>query len=82
MSTLGIFLEVMILNNEEIFLLYVNKFDVSKKEIKRKINHSLRVSKLCKNIALDLKLTDDLVYLAEFIGLVHDIGRFIQWEKY
>lgn len=82
MSTLGIFLEVMILNNEEIFLLYVNKFDVSKKEIKRKINHSLRVSKLCKSIALDLKLTDDLVYLAEFIGLVHDIGRFIQWEKY
>lgn len=82
MSILGFFLEVIILNNEEIFLLYANNFDVNKKEIKRKINHSLRVSKLCKSIALDLNLADDLIYLAEFIGLVHDIGRFVQWEKY
>lgn len=82
MSILGFFLEVIILNNEKIFLLYANNFDVNKKEIKRKINHSLRVSKLCKSIALDLNLADDLIYLAEFIGLVHDIGRFVQWEKY
>ena len=82
MSILGFFSEVIILNNEKIFLLYANNFDVNKKEIKRKINHSLRVSKLCKSIALDLNLADDLIYLAEFIGLVHDIGRFVQWEKY
>ena len=68
MSILGFFLEVIILNNEKIFLLYANNFDVNKKEIKRKINHSLRVSKLCKSIALDLNLADDLIYLAEFIG--------------
>jgi len=73
---------VMNLSNEEIFLQYANKFDINKKEIKRKINHSLRVSKLCKNIALSLSLPDDLVCLAEFIGLVHDIGRFLQWKKY
>ena len=72
----------MNLSNEEIFLQYANRFDINKKEIKRKINHSLRVSKLCKNIALSLSLPDDLVCLAEFIGLVHDIGRFLQWERY
>ena len=70
------------MTNEEIFMRYVHGFDVSCKSIYRKINHSLRVSKICKKIAISLNLNDELIELAAFIGLVHDIGRFTQWENY
>ena len=70
------------MTNEEIFMRYVHGFDVSCKSIYRKINHSLRVSKICKKIAISLNLNDELIELAAFIGLVHDIGRFKQWEIY
>ena len=68
------------MTNEEIFMEYVHNFDVSCKSINRKINHSLRVSEICKKIAISLNLNDELIELAAFIGLVHDIGRFKQWE--
>jgi len=68
--------------NEEIFMEYVRSFDVSCKSINRKINHSLRVSEICKKIAISLNLNDELIEVAAFIGLVHDIGRFKQWEIY
>ena len=70
------------MTNEEIFMRYVHGFDVSCKSIYRKINHSLRVSKICKKIAISLNLNDELIELDAFIGLVHDIGRFTQWENY
>ena len=70
------------MTNEEIFMKYVHGFDVSCKSINRKINHSLRVSEICKKIAISLNLNDELIELAAFIGLVHDIGRFKQWEIY
>lgn len=70
------------MTNEEIFMKYVHNFDISCKSINRKINHSLRVSKICKKLAKSLNLDDELIELATFIGLVHDIGRFTQWEKY
>ena len=70
------------MTNEEIFMEYVRSFDVSCKSINRKINHSLRVSEICKKIAISLNLNYELIELAAFIGLVHDIGRFKQWEIY
>lgn len=70
------------MTNEEIFMKYVHNFDISCKSINRKINHSLRVSKICKKLAKSLNLDDELIELATFIGLVHDIGRFKQWEIY
>lgn len=70
------------MTNEEIFMKYVHGFDVSCKSINRKKNHSLRVSEICKKIAISLNLNDELIELAAFIGLVHDIGRFKQWEIY
>ena len=33
-------------------------------------------------VAKSLNLDVELIELANFIGLVHDIGRFTQWEKY
>lgn len=79
---LGLYLEVITLTNKEIFLEYASKFNSSEKEIKRKINHSIRVSSLCRKIAKSINLSKEEQDIAEFIGLVHDIGRFIQWEEY
>ena len=70
------------MTNEEIFMKYVHNFDISCKSLNRKINHSIRVSKICKKVAKSLNLDVELIELANFIGLVHDIGRFTQWEKY
>ena len=70
------------MNNQKIFLEYVSKFNCKEKEIKRKVDHSIRVSKLCRNIAENLSLTKGIIEVVEFIGLVHDIGRFTQWQEY
>ncbi|MDD2203666.1 MAG: HD domain-containing protein [Bacilli bacterium] len=67
---------------KEVFKKYVSNYDINNNRILLKYNHSLRVSKLCKDIALSLKLNDEGVLLAELIGLLHDIGRFEQLEKY
>ena len=53
---LGLYLGVITLTNKEIFLEYASKFNSSEKEIKRKINHSIRVSSLCRKIAKNIKL--------------------------
>ena len=79
---LGLYLGVITLTNKEIFLEYASKFNSLEKEIKRKINHSIRVSSLCRKIAKSINLSEEEQDIAEFIGLVHDIGRFIQWEEY
>lgn len=47
-----------------------------------KQEHCLRVSRLCVKIASNLQLEEDEVWLAEVVGLLHDIGRFAQYEKY
>ena len=82
MNIHGTYLGAIVLTNQEIFLEYVSKFDCKEKEIKRKVDHSIRVSKLCRSIAEDLSLPKDVIEIAEFIGLVHDIGRFTQWQEY
>ena len=69
-------------SNRDIFISYVNSFKFKGKESNRKLNHSVRVSMLCKGIAKSLNLSEKEIELAELIGLVHDIGRFWQWEKY
>jgi putative nucleotidyltransferase with HDIG domain len=67
---------------KEAFSNYVSNYDLSNKKIKLKYNHSLRVSALCKNIAKSLNMNDEEILLAELIGLLHDVGRFKQLEKY
>lgn len=82
MNILGTCLEMLLMTNEEIFKKYVSTFDISSPPINRKLYHSFRVSEISKKIASSLNLGDDLVKLATFIGLVHDIGRFTQWKNY
>ena len=64
------------------FLKYTNGFDLSNTNIQRKVYHSLRVSEICKKIAVSFSLNDEDVLLAELIGLLHDIGRFEQYTKF
>ncbi len=63
------------------FLKYTEEFDLEKDGIKRKQLHSLRVMEESKNVAEALKLSREKVELAELIGLLHDIGRFEQYNR-
>ena len=64
------------------FIKYVSNYDEQNKQIARKIGHSLRVMEISKNIAEDLRLTNEQIEIATLIGLLHDIARFEQWRKY
>lgn len=55
---------------------YTNENNEIKKE------HSLRVRGHCIAIARSLDLPEDKRFLAETVGLFHDIGRFEQFRKY
>ena len=52
-----------------------NNFDIKKE-------HSLRVAELAYLLAENLQLSEEEKYLAFFIGLFHDIGRFKQLVEY
>lgn len=61
---------------------YIEKFDITNSNIERKIFHSYRVAKICKEIAIRKNLKQEDIELAELIGLLHDIGRFEQYKRY
>jgi len=61
---------------------YANLETVGIDKIEMKIEHIKRVSEIAKNIAKNLKLSEEDILLAELIGLLHDIGRFEQIRIY
>lgn len=61
---------------------YTNNYLEYGEMIELKIKHTLRVVDLCEKIAKRLDLTDEEIYIAKIIGLLHDIGRFEQWKQY
>ena len=61
---------------------YVENYNPDDEKIKLKIEHIQRVSKVAEKIAKSENLLDEDVELAWLIGLLHDIGRFEQIEKY
>ena len=61
---------------------HVNKYDMNDSMISLKYFHSYRVMVLCGEIADDLNLNVEDIYLAMVIGLIHDYARFKQWDKY
>ena len=63
------------------FIEYTNKYDLKSDDIKRKIGHSIRVMEISKQIATKLGLNAQEIELAELIGLLHDIGRFKQYDE-
>lgn len=67
---------------EEVFNKYVNLFDMDNVDINYKYTHSYRVKMLSNYIAKSLNLSDEDIELATVIGLLHDIGRFKQYEMF
>lgn len=67
---------------KNVFLRYVENYDINDGKIALKRNHILRVSQISKKIAESLNLSQEDIELAELIGLLHDIGRFEQVKKY
>lgn len=67
--------------NEQ-FEIFIKQFDLNEKNIKKKYDHSLRVQKICEALATSEKYTEENYELASLVGLLHDYGRFYQWQKY
>lgn len=65
---------------KEQFMKYTSKFDNKDLNIQRKIDHSFRVMGISQKIAQKMQLKQEEIELAMFIGLLHDIGRFKQYE--
>lgn len=63
------------------FKKYLEKFDVKDEMIAMKISHSYHTADLAKKLGKRLKLTEEELILSETLGLLHDIGRFVQYEK-
>lgn len=63
---------------QQAFFDYVHAYNAYNPRIALKIDHSLRVAKLCRTIAQNEEYSEDDCNLAWLIGLLHDIGRFEQ----
>ena len=66
----------------EAFRSYVSAYDADNPRIALKVEHTLRVTKLCERIARGLGLSSADVDLAWLVGLLHDIGRFEQVRRW
>ena len=64
------------------FKKYAENYDMNDKAIMLKYLHSLRVMDLCYNIAQDNNLNKEDTEISILIGLLHDYGRFEQWQNY
>ncbi len=63
---------------KQLFDDYIQNFDLTNPDLKRKYNHSYRVMELSKELADSIHLSKRDCELAQIIGLLHDIGRFEQ----
>ena len=71
-----------IIKAKKAFKEYIKNYDISDPKIQLKITHIERTSEVSRKIAESLKLTSKDIFLAELIGLLHDIGRFEQIKIY
>ena len=67
---------------EEEFKKYVSNYDITQKPIERKKFHTLRVEKICEDIAKKYGMSEEDIKLAKLIGVLHDIARFEQHRIY
>lgn len=61
---------------------YLKKFDCKNDKIALKIRHTMGVVDCSEYIAKSLHLSEEDVELAKLIALLHDIGRFVQLERF
>ena len=59
---------------------YTNEYLKHGKMMKIRLNHTFKVVDLCEMLARALNLSDEEIFIAKIIGLLHDIGRFEQWR--
>lgn len=59
---------------------HVEEQKINHPRVSRKLEHIMRVAKISKKLATELKLTEEQIQLAELIGILHDIGRFQQYQ--
>lgn len=64
------------------FLKYAQDYIKLGDRARLKINHTFRVINLCEMIGKSLNLEEKALEVAKICGLLHDIGRFEQWEQY
>lgn len=63
------------------FKKYLEQFNRTDEMIAMKISHSVHVADLAMKLGKRLELTEEELELVKTIGLLHDIGRFVQYEK-
>ncbi len=67
---------------EEYTMSHLSEDEEVKANLRYKKEHSLRVRNYMLTLGQDLQLDTNQMFLAEVIGLFHDIGRFEQYVKY
>ena len=67
---------------EKEFNEYTKDYDMKHAKTLLKYKHSFNVAKYMEELARNLYLDEEDVYLAKTIGLLHDIGRFEQLKLY
>lgn len=67
---------------EAVFQAYTSQYNLDDVMIRHKVEHTLRVAGNCERIAKSIRLDEELVTFAWFLGLLHDIGRFEQVRRY
>lgn len=67
---------------EEYSMSYPSEDAEVEANLRYKKEHSLRVRDYVLTIGQDLQLDTNQMFLAEIIGLLHDVGRFEQYAKY
>lgn len=63
------------------FKIYLENFNTKDEMIAMKISHSYHTADLAMKLAKRLELREEEIVLAKTLGLLHDIGRFVQYEK-
>lgn len=67
---------------KEVFQNYVSDFDAGDAMIRLKIVHTNRVAELCRKLAESLEMSEEECELAWLLGILHDLGRFVQIREY
>ena len=68
-------------NAKRLFDEYVANYDKDNPKVALKIEHTYRVMEASKNVAVSLGLDQDEIDLASLIGLLHDIGRVLEYKE-
>ena len=70
------------LSAEREFINYTDPYKRYGENIRLKVDHTMRVKKLCTDLAEKTGAGPEETELAGICGLLHDIGRFEQWKRY